>query len=993
MPSRRALAVIAAAGVPLVIAAPPAHAAPAFHIPAQDARTALMALCLEGGCAFAFVAEPDHTYRTKAVDGVMPWRTAVKRMLAGTGLRHEIIDGRSVRVWAEAAPRPVAVRRPPVDPGPAEVDAVIVMASFTDGIEASLVAKRRADAIIDSVSAGRIGELPAANLAEALQRVPGVAIEREVGEGQFVSVRGLGPLFQSVTLNGAPVAFNENIRNSTQSGRQFRFRALSADLLAGAVLAKSPTADLIDGGIGSNIDIRTVRGLDGPAYLSVRIDSHLEGRSGVVSPDLALSGRWRRDDGALGVVGGVSTETREVRYDRFQIQRWRDIQIGGRSVVTPNDLRTTVEREERRRATAFAGLEWRPTAETTVELNALASRFDNAIREDRIIYEVGDRAATSALDPASLVVTDGVMTAAHLTAGQLSNNTEISDQAHDSLSLNLSAQTRLGAWSLSPRVSWSRARSGLDTPLQRISAESPEGVDYRFDLGSVLVNARHMPVLDTDFDLTDPSALSFSRYGVRATNVEDHDRTALLAGQRPIGFDLGPLRFDRLDLGAQFSDRGRDYQRRDREAVLRSSAVVTPDFFDVRTPGDVFGGLITERTGPWTAIDFGAFRAAFVLPGEADTVIVQAEDLAPNGADLQNSYEVGEQISAVYARTDFTTVVGGRSASGNVGLRLSRTRTRVEGSLLGVSPAGELEVHPVEHGGAYLVALPSANLAIDLDPSWRLRLAASRSITRPSLADLRSATIPASSLVSTLYERGQAEIDHPSPDTLFSGVGGNPDLKPYISTNLDVSLEREFADFGGFSLAVFHKTIDDYITQTSSPERLAFATRAGPPVTATVMMARPRNTGRAQVSGVEIAVSRRFPGGLGVWTSATLIDAETRNRATGERTRLNGVSHLSYSISPFVERGPLHAHLSWTWRSSFGSEADMQGGGVSSFVVADAGYLDLSASYDLGRSMAVFIEASNLSDTTEAAFEGYPGRPLQIGRAGRAFGLGFRMRL
>jgi TonB-dependent receptor len=993
MPSRRALAVIAAAGVPLVVAASPAGAAPAFHIPAQDARTGLMALCLKGGCAFAFVVEPGRAYRTNPVDGVMPWQTAVQRMLAGTGLRHEIIDQRSVGVWPEALPAPSAPGPGAADPGPAEVEAVTVTASFSDGIEASLMAKRRADAIIDSVWAGRMGELPAANLAEALQRVPGVAIEREVGEGQFVSVRGLGPLFQSVTLNGAPVAFNENIRNSTQSGRQFRFRALSADLLAGAVLAKSPTADLIDGGIGSNIDIRTVRGLDGPAYLSARLDGHIEERSGVVSPDLALSGRWRRSDGALGVVGGVSTETREVRYDRFQIQRWRDIRIGGRTVLTPNDLRTTVEREKRRRATAFAGLEWRPLTDTTVELNALASRFDNTIREDRIVYEVGDRAATAALDPSSLVVTNGVMTAARLTAGQLSNNTEISDQAHDSLSLNLSAQTRMGAWSLSPRISWSRARSGLDTPLQRIAAESPEGVAYRFDLGPDLVEDRHVPVLDTSFDLTDPRALTYSRYGVRATNVEDHDRTALLAGQRPVDVDLGPLRFERLDLGAQFSDRGRDYQRRDREAVLRPGAVITPDFFDVRTPRDVFGGLIAARTGPWTAVDFPAFRAAFVLPGEADTVIVQAEDLRPTGADLQNSYEVGEQISAVYGRLDFATAVAGQAASGNLGLRVSRTRTRVEGSLLGVSPAGQLEVHPVEHGGAYLVALPSANLAIDLDPSWRLRLAASRSITRPSLADLRSATIPASSLVFTLYERGQAEVDHPSPDTLFSGVGGNPDLKPYISTNLDASLEREFADFGGFSLAVFHKTIDDYITQTSSPERLAFATRAGPPVTATVMMARPRNTGRAQVSGVEIAFSRRFPGGLGVWTSATLIDAETRNRATGERTRLNGVSHLSYSISPFVERGRLHAHLSWTWRSSFGSEADMQGGGVSSFVVADAGYLDVAGSYDLGRSMAVFIEASNLTDTTEAAFEGRPGRPLQIGRAGRAFGLGFRVRM
>lgn len=992
MPSRRALAVIAAVGFTLAIAASPAQAATRFHIPAQDARTAVMALCLKAGCAFAFVVEPQQAYRTNTLDGVMSWQAAVKRMLTGTGLRHEIIDNRTVRIWAEVATASPRNYQPAKEPAPTEIDAVTVTASFSDTIEAALTAKRRADAITDSVAAGRIGELPAANLAEALQRVPGVAIEREVGEGQFVSVRGLGPLFQSVTLNGAPVAFNENIRNSTQSGRQFRFRALSADLLAGAVLSKSPTADLIDGGIGSNIDIRTVRGLEGPTYMQARLDGHLEEHSGVVSPDLALSGRWRREDGALGVVGGVSTEAREVRYDRFQIQRWRDIQIGDRIVVTPNDLRTTVEHESRRRATAFVGLEWRPAAETTVELNALGSRFDNFIREDRIVYDVGDRAATSTLDPASLMVTDGVLTAAHL-MGKISNNTEISDQAHDSLSLNLSALTRTGGWSLSPQISLSRAHSGLDTPLQRIAAQSPEGVIYQFDLGRDLIKTRNLPVLNTSFDLTDPRALNLSRYGVRAINVEDRDQTALLAAERSIELNLGPISFERLNLGGQFSDRGRDYQRRDREAALRSGAAVTPGFFSVRTPQDVFEGLITARAAPWTASDFSAFRAAFFLPGEADTVIVQAKDLLPNGADLQNSYGVGEQILAVYGRADFRSVIAGRAASGNLGLRLSRTRTRVKGSLLDVSPAGDLEVEPVEHGEAYVVALPSANIAIDLDPNWRLRLAASRSITRPSLADLRSATIPASTLVSTLYNRGQAEIDHPSPDTLFSGVGGNPDLKPYVSTNLDASLERDFADFGGFSLAVFHKTIDDYITQTVSPERLAFATRAGPPVVATVMMARPRNAGRAQVSGLEVAFSRRFAGGLGVWTSATLINAEIRDQTLGEQRRLNGVSRLSYSISPFIERGRLHAHLSWTWRSSFGSEADMQGGGVSAFVVAKAGYLDVASAYDLGRSRTLFVEVSNLTDTTEAAYEGHPGRPLQIGRAGRAMSIGLRIRI
>lgn len=984
---------VSALSIAALAAAAPAHALATggrFDVPAQDARAALMALCLKAGCAFALSIEPGRTYRARAVAGAASLDEALRRMLAGTGLRYEIVDRTSVRVWAEAS-RPAAPRLPPTPETPTDLDAVTITAAFVAGIEDALGQKRRADAIIDVVSAGRIGELPAANLAEALQRVPGVAIEREVGEGQFVSVRGLGPLFQSVTLNGAPVAFNENIRNSTQSGRQFRFRALSADLLAGAVVAKSATADLVDGGIGSNIDIRTVRGLEGPSYLSIRADARAEVRSGVVSPDVAVSGRWRRADDRLGVVAGLSSERREVQYDRFQASRYREFVVGGQPLAAPEDIRTTVEQEQRARSTAFVGVEWRVSPVTTLYLDALGSRFDNAIREDRVVYAIGDY-LSQALAADGLRIHDGALVGGRIAAGQIGNNLEVSDQAHNNLSLSLAMKTQAGDWRLEPRLSLSSARSNLDTPLQRIGAVSPLGVSYAFDLGPDLVARRRTPLLATSFDLTDPSQLTFSRYGVRATHVEDHDGTGVVAVERPVDWALGPLRIGRLRLGGQITDRGRDFQRRDRDAAARPGTVVDASFYDMRAPEAAFDRLIATRPPAWVAADFAAFRQAFVLAGEVDGVIVDANDLPPTGADLQGSYKVGERIVAGYGRLDFATQVLGLSATGNVGLRLARTRTEVAGSLLGVSSAGQLEVKPVRYDGAHGVALPSANLAVELGQGWRLRLAASRSITRPSLADLRSATVPASSLVGILYQRGQAEIDSPSPGTLFSGVGGNPALKPYLATNYDLSLEREFMDFGGVSLAVFHKTIDDFIVVSARPERLTFATRAGPPVVATVMMSRPRNAGQAKVTGLEAAFSRRLAGGLGVWASATLVDARGQDDQ-GRRGRLNGVSRLSYSISPFVERGPLHAHLSWTWRSSFGSEADMQGGGVSSFVLGGAGYLDAAGSYDLSPRISVFVEASNLTDTIDAAYERDPARPLQIGRSGRSFSLGVRLRI
>jgi iron complex outermembrane recepter protein len=271
--------------------------------------------------------------------------------------------------------------QPPVPPPvvATELDSITVIGRLSEQIEESLRRKQIADVISDSASSTRIGELPAANLAEALQRVPGVAIEREVGEGQFVSVRGLGPLFQSVTLNGAPVAFNENIRNSTQSGRQFRFRALSADLLAGAQLTKSATPDLIEGGIGSNIDIETVGGLDGDPFLSLRAGVATEARTHQPEADLSIAGRFVSADGAWGLVGGLSQEGRTVLYDRFQIQRYLPVTIGGENVVAPSDVRTTVEQEDRLRRSAFLGGEWRPSDSVHLRFDSLVSTFDNAI--------------------------------------------------------------------------------------------------------------------------------------------------------------------------------------------------------------------------------------------------------------------------------------------------------------------------------------------------------------------------------------------------------------------------------------------------------------------------------------------------------------------------------------------------------------------------------------------------------------------------------------
>lgn len=948
----------------------------AFDIASQDASSALLRLCLDAGCELAFVQRPGRDIRTHPVIGRMSWRDALARMLEGTDLRYRFVGSRGVRIWVVAP----SIRPASPPPETTELAGVEVVGRLSDQIDQSLRRKRDADVISDGLSSERIGDLPSANLAEALQRVPGVAIEREVGEGQFVSVRGLGPLFQSVTLNGAPVAFNENIRNSTQSGRQFRFRALSVDLLAGARLTKSATADLTEGGIGSNIDIETAGGLDGDPFLTLRLGGETTTRDERVSPDLSVGGRWVSSGGSAGLVAGLSQEQRSVRYDRFQIMRYGEIVVDGRALAAPNDLRTTVESENRRRRSAFVGADWQVSPDLRLDFDALVSTFDNAIREDRLVFGLGERLAT----PGAIQrVQDGVITAARIAAGRIDNNTEFSDQSHLNMAFSLGAELRRGSWRLSPRLSVSSAHSVLDAPLERLSAQSPEAVSYAYDLKGG-ADARHAARLTTDFDLLDPSRLVLAQLNIRAIQSRDEDVTAVLNARRTLDRTWAGLRLSAVRMGGQFSARSRDYQRRDRRAALRPGQSDIAGLYDGVTPGDVFSELISTRPGAWIRPSFDRLRTAFVVPGERDDVVFRPERLAPTGSDLQNSYGVEERVAAAYVRVDFDGREDGLGYFGNAGLRLVGTRTDVESARM-TSVDGVAQVAPLTHHGKTVILLPSLNLAVDIADDAVVRLAVSRTLTRPSLADLRASTVPASVLVSAIYQYGKAAIDSPQPGVIFSGIGGNAELTPYVSTNLDLSYELT----GGrtsFSLAMFHKSIRDFIQATWVTETLTFETQTGAAVQAPVLMSRPRNVGRARIHGLEAGLHRRLGGGLGVWASATWT-----NSHLGDGGPLTGVSKLAWSINPHIERGPFALNLSWSWRSTFRSEADLQGGGVSAFVVGAAGYLDAQATYRLNARTRLSIAATNLTDTRDLAYEGTAARLLQIGSAGPQVSLGLEL--
>lgn len=889
----------------------------------------------------------------------------------------------------------------------------IVVYGFSGGLDKALDLKRSADSISDAIVASDIGKLPAVNLAEALQRVPGVSINREGGEGQFVSVRGLGPNFQSVTFNGAPIAFNENVRNSDQTGRQFRFRIIPADLIGGLVVTKSPTADLIDGGIGSNLDLQTVKPLDKGTFLAGRAFYNYDGQSGESSPNGSLSGGWKNDDSTFGLIGGVSFQEREIRFDRLQTFGYSNADVAGQQVLHGR-LSATVEQEKRERASFLGGAQWTPIHDLELTLDVLYSEFDNEISENRVTFDFNRFAGAV---PGSVRTQEGRLNGEDVTlltavssvdAARINRNAEHSAQAHENLFVNFKADYQVGGWQVQPSVSYSEAISGLETPLQRIDSRTSNsvgnGVGIDFDLGDDPIGAIGINTLTTNVDLRDPGSVPFRRYRIRPINSVDEDTTYKLDLERDLDGNVMGLNLTALELGGQYSDRKRDYQRRDRTLVARDGITVDDSFYSYQVPSDAFEDIIDNFTNGWAGPSLDTFSQAFVgANGEFDSVRVQATDLEATSSDLQRSYGVDEQVTALYARLDFESEFHGIPVNGNLGVRWVETDSQVVGTILqpGVGSDGSLEtvVVPTSFDGNYSEVLPSLNLNFDLREDVLLRLAFSKSLTRPSLADLRTALVPNSLLTSEIFERGGDALTDVNFDEVGerTGTGGNPNLQPYASTNVDASLEWYFEDFGAVSFSAFYKDIADYIGSSSGVESLLYAVDPslgqGGTLAVDTLISRPENLGDVAVTGVELGYTDKWDNGLGLATSITFVESTLDNNGITEE--LQGVSDINYSISPFYERGNFEAHLSWTWRSehntnsnaTIGTDAANRG---QQPVNDDFGQLDFGASYKINEYFTVYVEGVNLSNERQASFIVNDTFFRQAQAYGRSFNLGVK---
>lgn len=853
----------------------------------------------------------------------------------------------------------------------------ILVRGYRASVETSLQVKRDADQIVDVITAEDVGKLPDQNIAESLQRVTGVQIERSQGEGSGVSVRGLTQ--NRFEVDGATLTGND-------TGRGVNFESIPSELYSGIRVYKSPTADQVEGSLGATIRLTTIRPLDLRQNLLVAGSAQAAYSEYRDAWDPTISGLVAaKADTGIGEVAAVlslSYQKRRLRNDFLQVVAWDRSNIGDRDrdgtletatsgplrdddLYLPRQIRQVSQLNNRERVGGLFTFQWRPdpTFELRATANYLEYRFENDYRQIQFSTN-RPAAATSNVT----VSPDRTLSAATVTGVAFATQ----NFSTPTKQTNFNGQIELD-WKPTDRLSASLLGSigrGRNKPLLRIFSllQQRSGQTLSYDFGA---DADLPTVSIANYDFTDINNYASNTVSTQRRDPRNDDNAVMIDLNYKV--DSGFLKS--IDLGGRYSDGGVvfDFYRVTANNLVGRLATVLqgqlpPGAFinTLPTGSDFLSGLSGNVPRGWVTYD------ASYLTGEGGRALLALSNLNPNAVplDFTASWEVREQSHAAYAKANFDGDIGTLPFRGNLGIRWVKSDTQSTG-FFPVPNSTAFAPQTFENG--YEDWLPSANLTLYPAQDFLVRFAAAKVMSRPTFENLSAAT-------TFMFATQVANA-------------GNPFLKPFRVSQADVSFEWYFRRGDLLSLALFYKDVGAFITTERVITQGPDGTNTG---TIDYILSRPANGTDGKVKGFEVAFEHAFvelPGvlsGFGIRANYTFIDSSTPNvdDITGETLPLQGLSRNSYNLTGYYEKYGAQARLSYNWRSDYVSST-FAGRPV---FTQGTGRLDGSLSYDLVKGISLTLEAINLTKARDFNYFVVEERPLQIGVNDRRFLFGARAR-
>ncbi|PQZ84859.1 MULTISPECIES: TonB-dependent receptor [unclassified Brevundimonas] len=868
----------------------------------------------------------------------------------------------------------------------------IVVTGIRASQQQSINIKRNAVGVVDSIASEDLGKLPDQNVAESLQRIPGVTIDRNRGEGRFVTVRGFGPKFNAVTVNGRTLATDNN-------GREFSFDVLPSEIISGADVYKSPQANINGASIGATINVRTLRPLDQrkPFAVAGSLGSTWAELADNYSQDASAVASWRNDDRTLGFALAASYVDQDTRNDEFTIgaghvrrssppvgetcdtKKGHDCYFAGRmgpdvapfsGVSMPSNLSPFFFERSKQMLGLNASGQYRPMQNLTLTLDAMYVKADITERQTGLAYDFsGGTLVEQVVEGGEAVYqryaggfVDQIMQydTRNVETHQLGFNADW--QVNDDLKLSFDVST-----STSERKS---DQAPSFTTIRR------KGVDLWWDRrgGSPIYEYGFNYPGSTADAATDPNGLTAHYYIWNSAG-----RTKDTIDEYRIDGEWTPGGNVTLYGGIGYQNRIKDIYGTSMPfgqqcAYCGSNEALPSDLF-TPTGMNFFDGRGGDIMHDWLTYDPNALMA--YVKGLADR---DGKAFAPSVYDASASSVVDEKVWTGYLMSQIEADLGGMPLTVNMGVRVENTSYTSSGAsktVISAKPNGSgqniivlSDVSPVSFDGDYTDVLPSLNARLSVTDDVIVRFAASRVMTRPTLSDL-------SPRQSIQTNPGNESIKR-----------GNPDLKPFRATQMEAGVEWYFAPTSLLSFAAFYKNLDSFVSTTTTKEQID-------EVSFSVTV--PSNGEGATIKGIELGYRQTFDNlpapfdGLGVQTSFTYADSDAEySNAGGISYGLEGLSKYSYSLVGFYEKGPIQARLAYTWRDKFVAVAVGRNSEPEYF---DAyGQLDAGASYDVTENVTVFLDALNLTDEEEFLYSVSEDRTKEFRTTGRRVSAGVRLR-
>ncbi|WP_338425891.1 TonB-dependent receptor [Sphingopyxis kveilinensis] len=827
-------------------------------------------------------------------------------------------------------------------------DNEIIVTGTRASLQDALDYKRRSDSIVDVITAEDIGELPDNNVAESLQRITGVQIEREQGAGARIRVRGLSA---NTLVNGRVLV--------GATDRQFNFRNLASDFFQTLEVSKSIRADQIEGALGGVVNLVTRK----PTDLKERLlSTSLLGSYGERAEGAGLTGSLtyadKFADGRIGFIVALSYDRSKTREDNFMARGgFTPFDVGTdtgfnfdadpatNEALKPVDLRFLTEEQSLERTGINAALNWEAADNLDIRVDGLFLRLDNDWR--RFFFRtLFDRTFV----PGSLEISDvGVITAGTFTNQRVQPDGRNYPERTQTYQGGVNFDWRPGNFTVNADINYSRSERRRIEQFLRYQGFQNATVRYDLNSGNTLPDVILTTASGQPYDLHDPSGFFTELHFDRLFDGYQKKWEAKL--DVALAVEKGPLQNLKAGVRISLTD-AKDalYQ-----SLPQSPAAGNPAFFENGQRRPITSAPISQFLGSPHSHLFAGFGGniprGWVAGNITDVGINDFSERFSNDLNLNprellaDSFQnISENTYAAYGMADFGGDVFGISFAANIGARWVRTKLRSTG-IVATPTYAFLTIE-----NEYDDVLPAANIKFDLADNLIFRLAGAKSVERA----------PLNKLIAGF------NLDRSSG----SASGGNPLLDPFRANQFDASLEFYRSRDGAYSATFFYKDVKNFITTaTETGEIPGFTLLDG---STEFLITRPVNGGPARIKGFELSAQEAltflpgFLGGLGVVANYTYTDIKT---ATAEP--FPDLSKHAYNLIGYYNRGPLDIRAAYSWRSRFASSAEggnaAQGLGLYEYTAAQ-GFLDASVSYDISEAVRIRFEMFNITNTMQRRY-------------------------